>query len=82
MTTDVLTFKAEGTIFRTLEQTIRPLSRAEKWQLIEDIQRMLKEEETNPATCFEQDGVYPVFTPFGMETGAAQLQAYLDRGDL
>lgn len=82
MTTDVLAFKTGGAMFRTLEQTIRPLSRAEKWQLIEDIQRMLKEEETNPATCFEQNGEYPVFTPFGMETGAAQLQAYLDRGEL
>lgn len=82
MTTDVLTSKERGTTFRTLEQTIRPLSRAEKWQLIEEIQQMLREEETNPAAYFEQGGVYPILTPLDMETGAAQLQAYLERGEL
>ena len=82
MTADVLTCKVKGALCRSLEQTIRPLSRAEKWQLIEDIQRMLKEEETTSAAYFEQGGVYPIFTPLGMEAGAAQMQAYLDRGEL
>jgi hypothetical protein len=65
-----------------IEQAIRPLSRAEKWRLIEDIQHMLKEEEGDPAQHFEKGIVYPVFTPLGMEEGAAKLQEYLDQGKL
>lgn len=66
----------------SIERKIRPLSRAEKWQLIENIQHMLKEEETNPVQCFEQGTVYPLFTPLGMETGAAKLQEYLDQREI
>jgi len=54
---------------RELEQTyIQPLTRAEKWQLIADIQEMLKREEETKAkltagNIFTPGMVYEIATP-------------------
>lgn len=42
---------------------IKPLSRADKLQLITDITKMLLEEEENPEKYCEQGVDYPVATP-------------------
>lgn len=59
-----------------LTNEIRPLTRIEKLQLIEEISRMLMADE-DPAKYFASDVQYPVFTPFGQEKAAVQLQDFL-----
>ncbi len=61
-----------------ITQEIKPLSRLEKLQLIEDISKMLREEES-PAKYFTPGAVYPVFTPYNQEKAAAQLQRFLEQ---
>ncbi len=60
-----------------LTKEIQPLSRIEKLQLIEDISKMLREEE-NPAKYLTLDAKYPVFTPFNEGKAANQLQQFLE----
>ena len=60
-----------------ITQRVKSLSRNEKLKLIEEISKMLQEEES-PANYFEQEAEYPVFTPFGQEKAAVQLQEFLD----
>ncbi|MCP4105046.1 MAG: hypothetical protein GY749_05855 [Desulfobacteraceae bacterium] len=67
------------------QKIIKPLSRAEKFQLIADITKMLQEEEESEQALPEHFGkgtVWPVFTPSGMEEAAARLQEFIDRGEL
>ena len=70
------------------KEYIRSLTRAEKWQLIRDIQEMLQQEERTKEESrlweiFPPGMVYEIATPFsvpddnGMET-AAQLQKVLE----
>ena len=71
-----------------LEQTyIRPLTRAEKWQLITDIQEMLKREEATAKltveNIFTPGMVYEIATPSiapcdNDTKAAAQLRALLE----
>ena len=60
-----------------ITKEIKPLSRIEKLQLIEEISKMLREEES-PAKYFTAGAKYPVFTPHNEEKAAAQLQQFLD----
>ncbi len=60
-----------------LAKEIKPLSRLEKLQLIEEISKMLREEE-NPSKYLTIDAKYPVFTPLNEEKAAWQLQQFLD----
>lgn len=66
-----------------IEKQVKPLSRAEKWQLIRDIQEMLMQEEETELQNLSKPGLtYPLFTPVGLEEGAARLQQYLNEGTL
>ncbi len=60
-----------------LAKEIKPLSRLEKLQLIEEISKMLREEES-PGKYLTLDAKYPVFTPLNEEKAAGQLQQFLD----
>jgi len=60
-----------------LTDGVKPLSRIEKLQLIEEISRMLREEE-DPAKYFALEAQYPVFTPFTQEEAAEQLQQFIE----
>ncbi len=66
-----------------IEKQIKPLSRAEKWQLIKDVQEMLMQEEASELHHLSaSERPYPLFTPVGLEQGATTLQHYLDEGKL
>ncbi len=66
-----------------IEKQVKPLSREEKWQLIKDVQDMLMQEEVSELQHLSQSGLtYPLFTPVGLEEGAAKLQQYLHEGKL
>ncbi len=66
-----------------IEKQVKPLSRAEKWQLINDVQDMLRQEELSKVQQLSQSGMpQPLFTPVGLEEGAARLQQYLHEGQL
>lgn len=66
-----------------IEKQVQPLSRSEKWQLIKAVQEMLVHEEVSELKHFSQSGLtYPLFTPVGLEQGAAILQGYLHEGKL
>lgn len=66
-----------------IKKQVKPLSRAEKWQLIKDVQEMLVQEEGSELERLSQSGLtYPLFTPVGLEQGAATLQHYLHEGKL
>ncbi|MCP4104539.1 MAG: hypothetical protein GY749_03225 [Desulfobacteraceae bacterium] len=66
-----------------IEKQIMPLSRAEKWQLIKDVQEMLMQEEESELQHLSKSGLaYPLFTPVGLEEGAMKLQQYLHEGKL
>ncbi len=66
-----------------IEKQVTPLSRAEKWQLIKDVQEMLMQEEVSELQHLSKPGLtYPLFTPVGLEEGAATLQQYLHEGKL
>lgn len=66
-----------------IEKQVAPLSRTEKWQLISDVQEMLRKEEALELRHLSQPGfIYPLFTPVGLEEGAAKLQQYLQEGKL
>jgi hypothetical protein len=66
-----------------IETPVKPLSRAEKWQLLKDVQEMLMQEEVSELQHLSQPGLtYPLFTPVGLEPGAATLQNYLHEGKL
>ena len=66
-----------------IEEQIKPLSRADKWQLIEDVQEMLRQEELSELQQLAQSKhPYPLLTPVGLEEGAATLQQYLHEGKL
>ena len=65
-----------------IEKQVKPLSRKEKWQLIKDIQEMLMQEETELQNLSKSESMYPLFTPIGLEEGAARLQQYLLEGKL
>ena len=60
-----------------LTKEIKPLSRIEKLRLIEEISKMLREEES-PGKYFTLDAKYPVFTPLNEEKAAGQLQKFLE----
>lgn len=63
-----------------IEQQIKPLSREEKWQLIEDITRMLREEEKlDIAQYFPPGTVAAVWSPFDEHAAAAKLQELLEK---
>lgn len=67
------------------QKVIKPLSIAEKLQLIADITIMLQEEEkTNSKLSqhFQKGAIHPIFTPLGMEDAAARLQEYIENGEL
>ncbi len=61
-----------------MKREIMPLSRLEKLQLIEDISKMLREED-DPGKYFTPGAEYPVFTPYNQEKAAAQLQQFLEQ---
>ncbi len=61
-----------------IAKEISILSRFDKILLIEKISKMLLEEE-NPASYFDPQKSYPVFTPLNQEKGANQLQQFLDQ---
>jgi len=63
--------------FQSLAKEIRPLSRIEKLHLIEEISKMLREEEV-PKTYFISEAEYPVFTPVNQEKAAGQLQEFIE----
>ncbi|GAK57063.1 hypothetical protein U27_04027 [Candidatus Vecturithrix granuli] len=66
-----------------IEKQVKPLSRAEKWQLIKTVQEMLMQEEITELQHLSKPGLaYPLFTPVGLEEGAAKLQQYLHKGKL
>ena len=66
-----------------IEKHIKPLSRAEKWQLIKDVQEMLMQEEISELQHLSQAKLpYPLFTPVGLEEGATKLQQYLHEDKL
>ncbi len=66
-----------------IEKYVTPLPRAEKWQLIKDVQEMLMQEEVSELRNLSNPGLkYPLFTPVGLEEGAKKLQHYLDEGKL
>ncbi len=66
-----------------IEKQVAPLSRAEKWQLIKDVQEMLMQEEVSELQHLSKSGLtYPLFTPVGLEEGATTLQHYLHEGKL
>lgn len=70
-------------ILTEIEKHVKPLSRAEKWKLIRIVQDMLMEEETLDLQSLSRSGsTYPLFTPIGLEEGAAKLQRYLHEGKL
>ncbi len=61
-----------------IERHVKPLSRSEKWQLIKIVQEMLMKEEALELQGLSESGPpYPLFTPAGLEEGAAKLQQYL-----
>lgn len=59
-----------------IAKEIEPLSRMEKLRLIEEISKMLREEES-PDKYYTKGAKYPVFTPYKEEKAAAQLQQFL-----
>ncbi len=61
-----------------ITQEIKWLSRLEKLNLIGEISKMLQDEE-NPAKYFTQGAEYPVYTHYGQEKAAGQLQQFLER---
>ena len=61
-----------------ITKDIKPLSRIEKLQLIEEISKMLREEES-PTKYLTKGAKYPVFTPYNEEKAADRLQQFLDR---
>ena len=63
--------------FAALSNEIKPLSRIEKLQLIEEISKMLMEEES-PSKYFTSGAEYPMFTPFNQGKAAGQLQQFLE----
>jgi hypothetical protein len=63
-----------------IEREIKPLSQQEKEELFKFLAEELHKEDL--LKYFKPGATYPVFTPLGMEEGAAKLQEYLDRGDL
>lgn len=65
-----------------IEKQVKPLSRAEKWQLIQVVQEMLKREESEFQHLLTSGRTYPLFTPVGLEEGAAELQRFLHEGKL
>ena len=66
-----------------IEKQVKPLSRAEKWQLIKDVQEMLLQEERSELHQLSAaEHPYPLLTPVGLEQGAATLQHYLDERKL
>ena len=70
-------------LFIDIEKQVKPLSRAEKWQLIKDLQDMLMQEELDEIQQISQaESSYPLFTPVGLDEGAAKLQQYLHEGKL
>ena len=66
-----------------IKKQVKPLSRAEKWQLIRVVQEMLMQEEASELQNLSTSGrTYPLFTPVGLEEGASELQRYLHEGKL
>ena len=65
-----------------IKKQVKPLSRKEKWQLIKDIQEMLMQEEMELQNLSKLGSAYPLFTPVGLEEGAAKLEQYLVEGKL
>ena len=53
-----------------LARQIKPLPWQEKLALIEEISKMLREENIF-TDCFTPDGKYPVFTPYDEEKAAS-----------
>ncbi len=61
-----------------ITQEIKNLPRIEKLHLIEKISKMLRDEES-PAKYFTPGAEYPVYTPYGQEKAAAELQRFLEQ---
>lgn len=62
------------------EKIIKPLSREEKWQLIEDIARMLREEEAAELSRYFQPGQKVGFwSPFDAFDMAQKMQNLLEQ---
>jgi len=66
---------------------IKPLSRAEKLQLIADITKMLQQEEESPEKYFCSGVIYPVMTPTitpddSSDKAAYQLQQLWDGNNI
>jgi len=62
-----------------LKQDIQRLSRPEKFLLIEEISKMLREEE-RIGEHLDAGTAYPVFTPYNQEKAAGQLQQFMEQG--
>ena len=60
-----------------ITEEIKPLSRQEKLSLLEEISKMLQEEEM--LEYFTPGAIYPVETPMNAEKAAAQLQHFLEQ---
>jgi len=65
-----------------IEKQVKPLSRAEKWELIRMVQEMLMQEESYLQQLSTSGRGYPLFTSVGLESGAAELTRYLHEGKL
>jgi len=61
-----------------VKQEIKTLSRLDKLHLIEEISKMLRQEE-GQAKYFMPDAKSPVFTPHNEEKASAQLQKFLEQ---
>ncbi len=60
-----------------LTQEKKALSQLEKLSLLEEISKMLQEEET--LKYFTPEAIYPIETPLNNEKAAAQLQQFLEQ---
>lgn len=65
-------------VIAELTKEIKPLTRAEKLQLIEAISKMLLDEE-NAQGHIDTTFTYPLYTPLFQEEAAAQLQQFIEQ---
>ena len=63
-----------------IEREIKPLSKTEKLQLIQDVVEMLKDDEQDDRDrYFIKSGTYELSTPPGTGNAAQQLDTFLKR---
>lgn len=65
-------------VITKITKEIEPLSRFEKLQLIAAISEILMKEEA-PREFVDTEMRYPIFTPFGQEKAASQLQQFINQ---